>query len=98
MKVNGRRCVVAVSAAALAVSALAGCAAGQGDKNAALIQKRYGSCLTKLGATVDQKLDYYVTYDTAAGFLTFKVAEHNGRTYTLPDDAGDVAILSSVGC
>lgn len=74
----------------------AGC--GSGQDNADLVGQRYGDCLAKLHAQQSQALDYYVTYTTDAGFLTFHIAKMNGKTYTLPDKPQDIDILATVGC
>lgn len=69
------------------------------DPTAALIQQRYGSCLRKLHATPDATGPALYSFDVSGGrLLVIKVREFNGKTYTMPNEAKDVDLLSSVGC
>lgn len=70
-----------------------------GVASTALVQQRYGDCLKKLHATLDQGLEFYVSYDVrGGGLLTFHVTKLNGKTYTVPSEDKDTALLETVGC
>lgn len=70
-----------------------------GDRNAALVEKRYSECLTKLKAKRDQALTNYVTYDVPGQqLLTFHIVKRSGKTYTMPDKVKDQNILATAGC
>lgn len=102
-----------VAAALAALIALAGCGSAPThaktapaaakptpvDPIAALIQERYGDCLTKLHAKLGIATPTLYTYvGSGDSNLMIAVSKVNGRTFTAPYDATDVALLATVGC